>query len=80
LDVLGDQGGSNGGEPDVYCLHRCNSDVDPYVTYVTVLIDLQRKTLAVYSNRTSAAQRNGYWWLRNLTELSLPMDLPLFPR
>ena len=79
LDVLGDQGGYNDGEQDLYCLHRCNSVVDPYVTYVTVLVDLKNQNMKVYSNRTSAKNANEWWWQVNLKDKELPVELPVFP-
>ena len=77
LDVLGDQGG--GTTNDIYCIHRCNTQEDPYVTYVTVLVDLNEGMLSVYSNRTNSNSMKNWWWKVDLNELVLPSDLPLFP-
>ena len=78
LDVLGDQGGRT--DNDVYCLHRCNNAADPYVTYVTVLIDLLTGVLKVYTNRTSGDNANRYWWKVDVAQHMLPTMLPNFPQ
>jgi hypothetical protein len=44
LDLLGDSTLVNG-----YAIRRQNTKVDPYITLVTVLIDLHAKTLALYT-------------------------------
>ena len=78
LDILSDQGG--GAEKDTYCLYRCNTQEDPYETYVTVLIDLVATTLTVYTNRTNSWQAENYWLQIDLSKKLLPTSIPDFPR
>ena len=55
LDILGD----NFSYP--YCLHRCNTKEDPYITITTSLVDLVGRRMRVYTSQTSAARADEAW-------------------
>ena len=55
LDMLGD----NFTYP--YCLHRCNTKEDPYITITTSLIDLVSRRIQVYTSQTSSEKVDEAW-------------------
>ena len=55
LDVLGDK------TTKPYCLNRCNTREDPYITFCTLTIDLENSKVRVYTDRTSKENIDNYW-------------------
>ena len=74
LDVLGDDQGDAR-----YCIYRCNTPLDPYVTYVTVLIDLVKARLSVYADKPSAKNATTNAWWSTCLKSGMPLQLPPFP-
>ena len=72
LDMLGD----NFTYP--YCLHRCNTKEDPYITITTSLIDLAERRIRVYTTQTSAA-RVDEAWLDVSLDGGFDFEVPPFP-
>ena len=75
LDVLGD----NATFP--YCVFRCNTNEDPYVTFLTLLVDLSdNASLRIYTSQTSSAAKDKTWVEFNLQTVNISqIMLPPFP-
>ena len=75
LDVLGD----NATFP--YCVFRCNTQEDPYITFLTLLIDLSdNASLRIYTSQTSSEAKDNSWYKFNLQTVNISqISLPPFP-